>query len=230
MTRYIKVKVSILISALSEWTTAKTFFPKSEIQSSPFGEYFLHEIDGVSCALLHGGWGKVSAAASTQYAINRWHPRLIINLGTCGGFEGHIKVGDVVLADETMIYDIHERMGDPDEALRFYTTRIDLSYLSGPFPQVVRLGRLISADEDIDPGRVTRLRQEFGAVAADWESGAIAWTARRNNTPVLILRAVSDLVGENGGELYAGGDFSSRAAMVMRPLLDALPGWIRCAI
>jgi hypothetical protein len=46
---------------------------------------------------------------------------------------------------------------------------------------------------------------------------------------VLILRAVSDLVSESGGELYDGGDFNTRAAQVMRPLLQALPGWIRCA-
>ena len=64
---------------------------------------------------------------------------------------------------------------------------------------------------------------------ADWESAAIAWTAQRNGVRVLILRAVSDLVSESGGELYDGGDFNTRAAQVMRPLLQALPGWIRCA-
>ncbi len=77
---------------------------------------------------------------------------------------------------------------------------------------------------------VNRLRQEFGALAADWESAAIAWTAHRNDTPLIILRAVSDLVSETGGELYNGENFGNRAAEVMRPLLRALPGWIRCAL
>ena len=66
-------------------------------------------------------------------------------------------------------------------------------------------------------------------MAADWESAAIAWTARHNDTPVVILRAVSDLVSENGGELYDGGGFNNRAREVMHPLLQALPGWICCA-
>lgn len=220
----------VLVSAHEEWAVVKSHFSKPAVERSPFGEFFYIIIEGIRCAFLQGGWGKVSAAASTQFAIDRWHPRLLINLGTCGGFEGHINVGEVVLADETMIYDIHERMGDPQEALRFYTTRIDLSYLHGPFPHAVRIGRLASADEDIDPEMVSRLRIEHGALAADWESGAIAWTARRNGTAVIILRAVSDLVSETGGELYAGGDFGSRAGEVMLPLLQALPRWIDCAI
>ena len=224
-----KVDVAIILAAHSEWETAKLLFSKTENDRSPFGEYFLTTIDNRRCVFFHGGWGKVSAAASTQYVIDRWQPRLLINLGTCGGFEGHSNVGEVVLADETMIYDIHERMGDQDEALKFYTTRIELSFLRGPFPHAVRIGRLVSADEDINPSMVSRLRQEFGAVAADWESAAIAWTARRNGIAVLILRAVSDLVSENGGELYDGGGFNNRARAVMHPLLLALPGWICCA-
>jgi len=224
-----KVQAAVILSALPEWKAAKAVFTEPEILPSPFGEYFFTDIEEKRCVFFHGGWGKVSAAASTQYVIDRWHPRLIFNLGTCGGLEGHIDVGEVLLADETMIYDIHERMSDPDEALQFYTTRVDLSYLRGPFPHAVRIGRLVSADEDIDPGMVIRLRREYGAVAADWESGAIAWTAHRNGTPVIILRAVSDLVGEDGGELYDKGNFVKRAAEVMQPLLCSLPGWIRGA-
>lgn len=220
--------VAVLISAHEEWAAVKAYY-LAQVERSPFGEYFIIDLENKPCVFFQGGWGKVSAAASTQYVIDRWQPGLLFNLGTCGGFEGHINVGEVVLADETLIYDIHERMGDPDDALRFYTTRINLSYLRGPFPQAVRIGRLTSADEDIDPGMVSRLRNEYGAVAADWESAAIAWTAHRNGTPLIILRAVSDLVGENGGELYDGGDFSSRAGEVMLPLLEALPQWINCA-
>jgi len=223
------IRAVVLVSANSEWLAVKTHFHEPAVESSPFGEYFYIPIAGVSCILCHGGWGKVSAAGSTQYVIDRWHPRLVLNIGTCGGFEGHINVGEVVLAEETLIYDIHERMGDPQDAIRFYATRIDHSYLRQPFPQAVRVGRLVSADEDIDPGMVAQLRLEYRAVAADWESGAIAWTANRNHTRVLILRVVSDLVSEHAGELYDGGDFDSRAGEVMQSLLRVLPDWIDCA-
>ena len=64
-------------------------------------------------------------------------------------------------------------------------------------------------------------------MAGDWESGAIAWTARRNEVPVLILRGVTDLVGEGGGEAYGNlALFEEGSRAVMKRLLDDLPFWL----
>ena len=220
--------IVILISALAEWNAALAYFGDPTTGQIPCGEFTYIQLGDQYVVLMHGGWGKVSAAAGAQYAIDRWHPDLLINIGTCGGFEGDVKVGEVILADRTLVYDIHERMGDPQEAIDFYATPIDLSILRQPYPQPVRTALLLSADQDIDPARVPALRSAYGAIAADWESGAIAWTCSRNGVKVLILRAVSDLVNDRSGELYEGGDFASRARIAMLPLLVALPGWVRC--
>jgi len=223
-------QVAVIISARAEWMAACEIFEHRVPESSPLGEYFHARLSGVDCLLFHGGWGKVAAAASAQYVIDRWQPQLILNIGTSGGFEGLVNVGEVILASETLIYDIFERMGDPQSALDHYATQIDLSNLCEPYPHEVRIGRLVSADQDIDPAMVATLSNDFAAVAADWESGAIAWTAARNHTRVLILRVVSDLVSANGGELYSQGDFNARAREVMLPLLRALPDWVKCAM
>ena len=87
----------------------------------------------------------------------------------------------------------------------------------------------MSADQDLDPANVRRIVEEYEAAAADWESGAIAWTAHRNSTRVIILRSVSDLVRETGGDLYNNDGFMQRAEEVMLPLLKSLPNWVRCA-
>jgi hypothetical protein len=43
----------------------------------------------------------------------------------------------------------------------------------------------------------------------------------------LVLRAVSDLVGSDGGEIYGQIEqFASRARSVMRALVEALPVWL----
>ena len=224
-----KVHAVIMVAAHSEWQAVIIHFNEPSIKQSPFGESFSTIIDGHRCVFLQGGWGKVSAAAATQYAIDHWQPQLILNLGTCGGFEGRNKVGEIVLADETIIYDIHERMGDPEAARRFYASHIDLSWLRQPLPNNIRVGLIASADEDIDPALVQHLVGHHQAIAADWESGAIAWVAQRNRTRVLILRVVSDLVGSQTGELYGEGDFNSRSLEVMPPLLAALPDWLERA-
>ena len=74
------------------------------------------------------------------------------------------------------------------------------------------------------------LRARFGAAAGDWESGAIAYVARRNGVRCLILRGVTDLVGTGGGEAYDGtvAFFKAQARVIMTKLLEALPAWLAC--
>lgn len=196
---------------------------------TPFGEFFTGNHDDWNLIYCQGGWGKTSAAASAQYAISTWKPDLIVNLGTCGGFAGRVERGEIILAAKTAIYDIVERMGEMQTALDFYSLKADLTWLSEPYPHAVRQETLVSADQDLDPLMVPLLVKQFNASAADWESGAIAWTAARNQTRCLILRGVSDLVDENGGEAYVeAGLFDRRAAGIMDRLLDALPTWLDC--
>src|SRR5215813_6650980 len=111
------LRVVALISANAEWKILRAQLTEPVQHDTPFGEWFVHRLGGQDVVFFHGGYGKVSAAGSTQYAIGRWHPALLVNLGTCGGFGGERKVGDIVLASETMIYDIVELMGDPEEAI-----------------------------------------------------------------------------------------------------------------
>jgi adenosylhomocysteine nucleosidase len=86
---------------------------------------------------------------------------------------------------------------------------------------------MVSADRDIVVDDIPMLVEKFGAVAADWESGAIAWVAKCNGTRLLILRAVSDLVGGDGGEAYGNYElFLARTKDVMKCLFEILPAFL----
>jgi adenosylhomocysteine nucleosidase len=217
-------KIVVLISANSEWQAVKSILAPVEISSSLVGEYF----ESNRLPFFHGGWGKVSAAATTQYVIDHFHPDLVVNLGTCGGFESRIERGTVILVTKTIIYDIIEQMSDPEEAIAHYTTELDLSWLPDPLPCPVQPGLLVSADRDILAEDIAGLVQKYGAVAADWESGAIAWVVKRNRIRCLILRGVTDLVNSTGGEAYANiGLFHENTKMVMKSLIECLPDWLK---
>ena len=110
--------IVVLISANSEWQAVKEILAPVRVNTSPFGETF----DYQHIKYFQGGWGKVSAAATAQYVIDRYQPHLLVNLGTCGGFEGHVKRGTVILVTKTIIYDIFEQMTDPGDALSHYAT------------------------------------------------------------------------------------------------------------
>jgi adenosylhomocysteine nucleosidase len=208
--------VVVLVSANSEWR-ALEHVVHGEVGATPVGE--TREAGGL--LYLHGGWGKIDAAASAQYAIDRWHPRLLVNLGTCGGFAGAVKLDDVVLVDRTVVYDIVERMGDPKEAIDAYATTIDLAWLQ-PIAGTIR-GTIVSADQDLDPARLGELAAAYHAIAADWESGSIARVAAKNHTRVLILRGVSDVVSAAGDATYGKiENFDAASQHVMGKLVAVL--------
>jgi adenosylhomocysteine nucleosidase len=228
----------IIISANAEWRVVKELYPNLEIQQSPYGEFSNLQlstarpelVEGFNLQLFHGGWGKISAAATTQYVIDRFKPDLLINLGTCGGFAGRIETGTIILVERTLVYDIIEQMGDGAEAIEHYASSLDLSWLPANLPYPISRGLLVSADRDIIVEDIPMLIEKYNAVAADWESGAIGWVAQKNNTRLLILRAVTDLVGGDGGEAYGNLElFHERTKTVMRELFRQLPDWLKAS-
>lgn len=231
-----EIRVAVVISAGSEWRAACSVFPNAEIQQSPFRQWFITDLDikgNIEKVLfLHGGWGKIAAAASTQYVIDHWSPEILINFGTCGGFEGEIQRGTIILVERAIVYDIIEQMSDQQAAIDHYATDIDLTWLKGDYPQEVQRTLIVSGDRDLVLEDIPRLKSQFGAKVGDWESGAIAWVAARNNVRCLILRGVSDLVGSSGGEAYDGNIhvFRENAGIIMRKLIQHLPEWIAKAI
>jgi adenosylhomocysteine nucleosidase len=161
-----------------------------------------------------------------QYVIDHFSPDVTINLGTCGGFMGKVDLEDIIFVERTFMYDIVELMGDFGSVPDYYASDLDLSWLPEPYPYPVRRGVLASADSDLPPDRIPQLEAQ-GAIAADWESAALAWVARKNGARLLILRAVSDLVSEGGGEAYDNITlFKERTKGIMQRLIEQLPDWV----
>ena len=227
------MEIVVIISANTEWKAVKALFPDSEVIPTPYGEAMdvkletpaLGGVEGRNLKLFHSGWGKIASAGSIQYAIDRYQPDLIVNLGTCGGFEGVVNQGDLILVEGTFVYDINELMSDADVST-YYASSLDLGWLANPLPYLARRGLIASADSDLPPEKISFLRSK-GAIAADWESASLAWVAGKNNARLLILRMVSDLVSEQGGEAYCDIEvYKERTRDIMKQLFEQLPAWL----
>ena len=229
-------KVVIQISADVEWNVICKLHQNVVMKQSPFGEWFetlvsfqneLGQLQHYNVLYFHGGWGKIAAAASTQYIIDVWQPELLINFGTCGGFEGEIERSTIILVEKTIVYDIIEQMYESDDHIAHYTTEIDLSWLGTNYPIPVQKSLLVSGDRDLIIEELPELKRKYGAVAGDWESGAIAYVASKNKVRTLILRGVSDLVGKTGGEAYNDVMiFEENTSLLLKKLVGSLPEWI----
>jgi len=221
--------IVLLVSSDYEWRSWVDLHPGCAVVSTPFGGCFEHAVGRFQVLSLQGGWGKVSAAASTQWAIDHYRPDLILNLGTCGGLEGRVERQTILLVERTVQYDIQEQMTDPEAANQFYSCDLDLTWLGDrPLPEGTIRASMFSADRDVLPSDVRHLIDHLGARAADWESGAIAWVSRSNQKPLIILRGVSDLVGPYGGESYGKVEvFKKNTRKIMGKLAGELPWWLQ---
>jgi adenosylhomocysteine nucleosidase len=221
------MRTAVIVSADGEWKAVRNLFPTaSPVRKGPWDNFSV-ELEGRFFEFVHGGWGKVSAAASAQFVIDHLKPDLLVNIGTCGGLKGRIEQGTTVLVERTLIYDILEQMTDTQAAMEHYATVLDLNWLPERLPMPVQRGLLVSADRDIVPAEAEALASTYAAIAADWESGAIAWVASRSGQRLLILRGVTDLVSQEGGEAYGNYDlFLARTQEVMQRLAEGLPRWL----
>jgi adenosylhomocysteine nucleosidase len=215
--------IVVLVSADAEWAAVKEYSSPECVEPTPYGECFTRAVGNEEVLFFHGGWGKIAAAAATEYAINRWRPDVLINIGTCGGIEGRVERGEKLLVTRAITYDVQEAIGDSLEAIRSYTTDIEVTWLDDSLPLEARRVSMVSGDRDLVPSQVSELIDRFDAVAADWESGAIAWVAHRRRVRLLIVRAVSDLVNTQAGEAIGSvAVFEAAARRLMRVLLGDL--------
>lgn len=213
----------VIVSANAEWKAlAKIVRPADgRYNQSPYGNWFEYDMDGRKIIFFHGGWGKIDAAGSAQYVINKFNPRLIINLGTAGGFPGKVNKGDIILVNRAITYDIYEKMGDSDEAIAYYTSPVSTPPL--PLNNDIRISPIVSADQDLVPGRIDSLYKKYGASAGDWESSAIAHVAGKNKVKCYIIRGITDIVYQTGSETYGNYDeFEKGTLLVMDKLVKYL--------
>ena len=162
------MKISVVISAQSEWEGVRSFFPEAQIGHYIYGECLETTFQGFPLKFFHLGWGKTASAGALQYILDSEKPDLVVNLGTCGGFAGVVNQGDVILVERTFIYDIVELM-DSADVTDYYASSLDLSWLAEPYPYPVRRGLIASADSDLPPEKFpssehTVLSPEIGSL------------------------------------------------------------------
>lgn len=149
--------------------------------------------------LCLSGIGKVNAAILTQYLIDTYKPDYIINSGCCGSLVEEGNVLDTILVSYATYHDFtplrimesttpDQGKIKPDEKLFNLAKEIleenNITY---------KIGGTASGDCFVT-NNIMRddIYNRTKCIAVDMESASIAHTARKNDVPFLILRAISD--------------------------------------
>jgi adenosylhomocysteine nucleosidase len=139
-------------------------------------------LDGRSVIIAESGVGQQAAMQAAEDLIKIHHPRWIVATGFAGALVPAVQCGDILMADS--IVDCHHQP-------------LEVGFRIAP--QVVeatpslRVGRLLTVDQLVRRrDEKEKLAAEFGAVACDMETMAIAQVCRRRQVRFLSVRIISD--------------------------------------
>lgn len=224
------MNIALQLGSGPEWRALKKIFyiKDHQVRTQPYGEYFISPLEGFNCFFYFSRRTKTRAAGACQYAISNWKPKIVINLGTCAAVKSDIRIGDLILADKTIQFDCYDRLSpNPTEVLELMSTQINYDWLKwNPYREDFHKGLIATADQDLTAENLVYLH-EIGALATDWESGAITKISELNLIPAMVLRAVVDvpLKLENPEDHYRS--FQINTPIMIEKLLSVLPDILR---
>ena len=139
-------------------------------------------LDGRPVIIAESGVGQQAAMQATEDLIKIHHPRWIVATGFAGALVPTLKCGHILMADSIVDCD-HQSL-----EVGFHIA-----------PQVVeatpslRVGRLLTVDQLVrQRAEKEQLAADFGAVACDMETMAIARVCHQRQVRFLSVRVISD--------------------------------------
>ncbi len=186
-------------------------------------------LGGQSVVLAKSGVGKVNAAMCTQTMILKFHPAAVINTGVAGGLVKGVGIGDIVIADAVVQYDVDtSAVGDPIgfvsgvNRVEFPSERSLADALYRAAQQLsdtnVHRGVIATGDRFIGSrAEAAVIRERFSALANEMEGGSIGQVCFINDVPFCVVRAISD--GEDDDSHMEYAQFVSLAAQKSKAIV-----------
>ncbi len=176
-----------------------------------------------SVVIVKCGMGKVNAGICAHTLINEFKCTKIINTGVAGSLDNQIDIGDIVVSTDAVQHDFDvEAIGfkkgeipytglyafPADDALRAAAVKA----VKEEAPDIhVFEGRICSGDQFIsEKAQKDKITSAFGGMCCEMEGAAIAQACYLNNTPYVIIRAVSDK--SDGSQAVEFSKFEADAA------------------
>ena len=162
-------------------------------------------LGGKKVVIVKCGMGKVNAGICANTLINDFNCTEIINTGVAGSLDNQINIGDIIVSTDAVQHDydveaIGYKKGEipytglyafpADEAMR--AAAVEAVRESSPDIHVFE-GRVCSGDQFISTKeQKEKIISDFGGMCCEMEGAAIAQACYLNNTPFVVIRAISD--------------------------------------
>jgi adenosylhomocysteine nucleosidase len=171
--------------------------------------FFEGKLFGNECILVKSGVGKVYAAMTVQILISHFNVERIIFTGLAGSINRNIKIGDIVICEKCVQYDMDAselgfKVGQiPYTQLRFFEADKKMQDIALktkiPETKIVK-GVILTGDAFLNHEAQKRYKSVFLELKGDcleMEGAAVAQVCVLNKVPFCIIRIISDNADEH---------------------------------
>lgn len=199
------LKVGIIGAMDEEVVTLKEALKEMKVTKIAEMEFCEGKLGDKSVVVVKCGMGKVNAGICAHTLINYFGCTRVINTGVAGSLDNRLDIGDLVVSIDAVQHDFTV------EAIGFEKGEIPYTGLYAfPADEEMRKaaleaqkevapnthafeGRICSGDQFISENeQKEKIIADFGGMCCEMEGAAVAQVCYLNNTPFVVIRAVSD--------------------------------------
>lgn len=160
------------------------------------------KINNKDFLLVRSGVGKVNSARVTQIITDKFDLSFIINIGSAGGLNEDLNIGDIVLGETLVQHDFDvtafgREKGFIPETGKFFESDKNLLEKCKNIKidnQKIVVGTIASGDMFLtDSTLKEKIKQNFNATCVEMEGAAIAQVCALNKIPFIVIRSISDI-------------------------------------
>ncbi len=160
------------------------------------------KINNKDSLLVRSGVGKVNSARVAQIITDKFDLSFIINIGSAGGLNEYLNIGDIVLGETLVQHDFDvtafgREKGFIPETGKFFESDKNLLEKCKNIKidnQKIVVGTIASGDMFLtDSTLKEKIKQDFNATCVEMEGAAIAQVCALNKIPFIVIRSISDI-------------------------------------
>lgn len=229
------VDIAIIGAMAEEVEALVAYLTEPALYEKLSSVYYLGKLADKEVVVFQSGIGKVGAAVSTAYVLEHFSPKFVINIGSAGGFDPKLSVGDVVISSEVRYHDVDVTLVGceygqiPNMPAAFEANKQLVEIAQQVVQQnanhksmtgLICTGDCFMSDKAI----VELVSNRFPEmIAADMEAAAVGHTCYLYGCPFVVIRAISDAVDQPDNKI----DFFSFLQVAARNSADIVANMVK---
>ena len=162
--------------------------------------------------LLCSGQGKTNSSIYTQVLLEKFSPKLVLNIGICGGISSNSSLSDIYLGDKYCHYDIRKKQSQFKFPYQlFYEADKHVLDSFSKHDPTLKIGTFGTGEGFVTTSEQRKaLINDFQIDCVDMESASIAQCCFLNKVSFLSIRIVSDKADSQAANI---GEMKQRKLM-----------------